>query len=87
MQLDSVILKVGDGVFHLLNGEGTVQTVSDNSATASFGAQVLTINSATITQRGIKIIGIEKPLIFWRSNRGRRPVEAYKKIIEQMDEL
>ncbi len=87
MQLDKEILKPGALVHHLLNGTGIVTAVTDTSATAMFGKQLMTINAATINQRGVKMFGLDAPLIVWRDKRHPRPFSAYAKIIEQLDDL
>jgi hypothetical protein len=87
MQLDDEILKIGDGVYHLIHGQGTVKATNDNQATAVFGRLELIISKATIMQGKTKMFGVEKPLVFWRSKRHNRDVSEYSQIIEALDKL
>jgi hypothetical protein len=65
MQLDNHTLALGDKVYHLLLGDGTIKTISQDKAIGIFGTQEVIISAATITKNGTKMIGLGKPLAFW----------------------
>jgi hypothetical protein len=77
MQLDQQTLAIGDKVHHLLLGDGTIKTISQNSAIAIFGRQEMTVSAATIVQNGVKMIGLGKPIVFW-PEVGYNGVSAYQ---------
>lgn len=87
MQLDGLTLKIGSPVYHLTMGDGTVKSISEDSATAVFGKQEMIISAATVEVRGVKMLGIKKPLVYWQSAAYSKEVSAYSLIIEMMEKL
>jgi hypothetical protein len=87
MQLDDVNLQIGSPIYHLIHGDGTIKSVRETNATAVFGRMEMVISDATITNNGIKMIGVQKPLVFWRNMPHNRDVSAYLPIILILDSL
>jgi carotenoid cleavage dioxygenase-like enzyme len=77
MQLDNEILKINDAVYHLFYGDGIVTQVTNDNATAVFSKTVIHINNNTIHTNGLKIIGLQKPLIVWEKNRTNKSENYY----------
>ena len=87
MELDSTTLKQDDKVHHLLLGAGFIKTTTDDFAVAVFGKQEMMITSGTITNNGVKMIGLGAPLVYWPKSRHTREVSAYLPAIEAMAKL
>jgi hypothetical protein len=87
MILDGIKLKPNDTVYSLYRGTGSVQSITATDALVKFGAAVLLISAANITENGKKIIGLSEPLVIWRKPGHTRDVSAYLPVFEALEKI
>lgn len=69
MRLDNCALRVGDTLYHLLEGSCKVVMVTATGATVQFPdlSLVELSNQTVLSPRGIKLFGLGRPLMVWPS--------------------
>jgi hypothetical protein len=86
MQIDNKQLNVGDPIYHLWLGAGTIKSASKNSAVGVFSRQEIIISNVNLSINGVKVFGLGQPLIYWPNN-SQTDTSKYLPIIKAVEAL
>jgi len=65
MNLDGSQLALGDNIYHLQFGLGTVIAVAPTNVQVDFDGMEITVSPATLKRHGLKMVGRGQPLVTW----------------------